>query len=99
MAIFSQIGIWLENSARPFCQGVLISKNYVLTAAHSININDFYHKSPSRVSIGDTKYNIPLDGEKYIKVTSIHPNYNPKTGENDIALIRLPSPISALTSK
>ncbi|XP_019846289.2 chymotrypsin-2-like isoform X3 [Bactrocera dorsalis] len=70
------------------CGGAIISRNYVLTAAHCVN---GYSPSDYSIRAGTVKYN---SGGVVIKVAEvkIHPQYS--AYNYDIALLRLSSPLS-----
>jgi len=71
------------------CGGSIISSSWVITAAHCV-----FGNTPSQITIYAGS-NFPQSGSQ-IKVASqiiVHPNYIPATYENDIALLRLASPL------
>lgn len=77
---------------RNMCGGTIVSRNYILTAAHCVN--DIFVASMLTVVVGADTI-LGNEGQKIQVATIImHPGYNPLTNENDIALLLLRTPIN-----
>ena len=75
-----------------FCGGSVLNEWYIITAAHcledAINI-----KSRIRICAGTFRLSDPCQQSRRMHSFVFHPLYNKTTHENDIALIRLTTPL------
>ncbi|RMZ99736.1 chymotrypsin-like elastase family member 2A, partial [Brachionus plicatilis] len=71
-----------------FCGGSLIASQYVLTAAHCVTSRSFYIKA------GTNNLNEANITTYQISRVTIHENYNSRSKENNIALIKLTEEIT-----
>ncbi|XP_073844681.1 trypsin-like [Musca autumnalis] len=77
------------NSGSHFCGGSIVSEDVVVTAAHCMQS---YSAHEFKVRLGSTNYN---KGGDLVAVKSFkfHEGYNPKTMVNDIAVVKLATPV------
>ncbi|XP_037949897.1 trypsin-like [Teleopsis dalmanni] len=78
-----------KTSGGHFCGGSIINEDTVVTAAHCMTSQVI---SNLKIRLGSTLYN---EGGEYVSVRAFeyHPGYNSKTKENDIAVIKLATPV------
>ena len=79
----------LSINSRNLCGGAILSSEWIITAAHCVTT-----VTASQVTVyagSNTKYS----GQSRIgSILIVHPSYNTGTKENDIALLKLRSPLS-----
>ncbi|KAM4711403.1 uncharacterized protein FYW61_021831 [Anableps anableps] len=86
-----QVLVQLNGSS--YCSGVLVRPDWIITAAHCV-----HGKSPQHLIVVAGEHNLDLkdDTEQIFDVTKVipHENYNPATGDSDIALVQLNESVS-----
>ncbi|KAM4601682.1 uncharacterized protein ACJ7VT_019731 [Polymixia lowei] len=81
----------LNDEHRGFCGGTILNKYFILTAAHCMNQSRYIY-----VILGefDTEVKEGREAIYYVETVLIHKHYKPETYHNDIALIKLSSPVT-----
>ncbi len=89
----------------PYCSGVLIKKNVVLTAAHctfneeNFDFNSLFSQKKIAVIFGKNVQAADSDHIFVPSALSIHPDYKHATNENDLALLWLKPDVPEIIAK
>jgi hypothetical protein len=75
------------------CGGSILSEYYIITAAHCVDDIPLLPQDYSVIVGTDTR--VKSDGQRRdVETIILHPQYNPKSKANDIAILRLATPIN-----
>ncbi len=88
------VGLWSVNNERAACIGTLIAPTVVVTSAQCLN-SDIKHAAVGAYYSNDTQGIEPISVVKAVK----HPQYNPKTHENDVGVVVLAKPSTAIPAE
>merc|ERR1711872_558178 len=85
--------LWMYKRAH-ICGGSILNTRWILTASHCV-VGTGATTSSLQIKVGEHDHRVNDGNEQVIDIEKIisHPNYNRRTLKNDIALIKLKSPL------
>jgi secreted trypsin-like serine protease len=81
---------------RQFCGGTLIAADRVLTAAHCVRGLGLLGLWNLRVVVGRTVLTSTQGQKVNVASLYVHPQYDPRTSANDVAILRLKTPVTGI---
>ena len=88
----------VHTNNKPVCGGTILNEETILSAAHCfhplspVNDQDFIEAGMIKLSSNDRKRFIGQ--KKFINQIIVHPSYDTRTKNNDIAILKLKTPLS-----
>lgn len=86
--------LWHKVERRPFCGGALLSRRFVVTAAHCF-LQSGHNPNDVEVRLGEHNITATESYEVTMQIAEMipHPNYDQPTYDSDILLLRLQQPV------
>ena len=76
-----------------FCGGTILDDETILSAAHCFDNADYYDYSTAFIEAGIMIDGSPIGQDIFVQEVIIHPDYKHKTKRNDIAILKLATPL------
>ncbi|KAG7334765.1 hypothetical protein KOW79_001361 [Hemibagrus wyckioides] len=86
----------LQVSGSHFCGGSLINNGWVLSAAHCFSSIKYYQVTV-KLGLYTLDGSNPNSVSRSLTAAYVHPSYNSKSSDNDLALLQLSSPVTFTT--
>ena len=76
-----------------FCGGTILDDETILSAAHCFDNADYYDYSTAFIEAGIMIDGSPIGQDIFVQEIIIHPNWHPLTVRNNIAILKLATPL------